>query len=120
MKSAIWKILFFFTEKGDMLSHSNLDKSRQGYVLIAVIKVAKSWQNQQILLTEERFNLASKFYINQIKQSQGAYHFGTSGTIYGFGYGPKCHRNQFGHSIDRYSNSKYLFFVLYINHYNTC
>ena len=111
--------LIFFTEKGDMITQLNLDGSRQGYVLIAVVKVTKSWQKKKILLSEERFNLTSRFYINQIKQTHGAYHFGTSGTIYGLGYGPKCHRNQFGHSIDRYSTSKYLFFVLYIYHYNT-
>ena len=83
--------LMFLTEKGDMISHSKLNNNRRGYVFIAAIRVTKSSQNKQALLTEERFNIVSKFYINQIKQSQGTYHFGTSGTIYGLGYGPKYH-----------------------------
>ena len=40
--------LVFFTEKGDMITHLNLDNSRQGYVLIAVIKVTKSWQKNSV------------------------------------------------------------------------
>ena len=57
-------------------------------------------------MTQPNHQVATKFYINQIRGGKNSYHFDTSGTIYGFGYGPKCHRNQYGHSIDRYSNSK--------------
>ena len=59
-------------------------------------------------MTESSLEIVEKFYINQIKQKHGNYHFGTSGTIYGLGYGPKFHRNEHGNSIDRYSNSKFM------------
>ena len=60
-------------------------------------------------MTEHRLQLVKKFFINQIKQKQGVDHFGTSGTIFGLRYVPKCHQNKHGHSIDRYSNSKSMF-----------
>ena len=61
-------------------------------------------------MTEPRLQLVKKFYTSQIKPKHGVYHFGTSGTIYGLGYGPKFHQNKHGHSIDCYSNRKSLFF----------
>ena len=101
--------LIFYTEKGEMIPGLSVNTNRHGYVLLAFIKLDKSWKNQNILMTENRSQIANKFYINQIKQKQGNYHFGTSGIIYGLGYGPKCHRNEHGHSVDRYSNSKSAF-----------
>ena len=65
-------------------------------------------------MTEPDFEVAKKYYINQIKQNSGRYHFGTSGTIFGLGYGPKCHRNEHGHSIDRYSSSKFSNIISYM------
>ena len=100
--------LIFFTEKGEMIPNSCLDTNRYGYVLLSCIQIEKKWQTKNILMTESRLAIAEKFYINQIKQKHGNYHFGTSGTIYGLGYGPKFHRNEHGHSIDRYSNSKFI------------
>jgi len=104
--------LIFFTEMGDMISQTDIDKNRHGYVMLAAILVRKTWQKKDILITDRRYELVNKFYFNQIKQNQGNYHFGTSGKIFGLGYGPKCHKNEHGHSIDRYSNSKYFFFHL--------
>ena len=80
--------------------------------MLATIHIQKKWHSKDIVMTESRLQLVKKFYINQIKSNHGVYHFGTSGTIYGLGYGPKFHRNKFGHSIDRYSNSKsFTFFI---------
>ena len=98
--------LVFFTEKGEMIPCSSMDGDRRGYVLLALIKVKKIWQNRDILMPQSKHELIKKFYINQIKNGSGSYHYGTSGTIYGLGYGPKFHKNQHGHSIDRYSTSK--------------
>ena len=106
--------IIFYTEKGDAILQSDLNPNRQGYVLLASIQVAKKWMKNDILITDERYELINKYYINQIKQKQGSYHFGTTGTIFGLGYGPKCHRNKDGHSIDRYSNSEYMFCSVYI------
>ena len=105
--------LIFFTEMGDMISQTGIDKNRHGYVLLAAIKVQKIWQKKDILITDERYELVNKFYFNQIKQNQGTYHFGTSGKIFGLGYGPKFRKNEHGHSINRYSNSKFFSFTIY-------
>ena len=97
-----------------MIPDLDVNTNMHGYVLLAFIQLEKNWKTQNILMTENRLQIANKFYINQIKQKQGNYHFGTSGTIFGLGYGPKCHRNKHGHSIDRYSNSKSAFkFILF-------
>ena len=69
----------------------------------------KKRQTENILMTENRLEITEKFFINQIKQKNGNCHFGTSGTIYGLGYEPKFYRNENGHSIDRYPNSKFMF-----------
>ena len=66
-------------EKGVIIPQSSLDENRRGYVMLAAIKVRKSWQNRNILITEPCFDLVNRFYMNQIKQNQGKYHFGTSG-----------------------------------------
>ena len=98
--------LVFFTEKGGMIPFASLDQDRHGYVLLAMIKVKKKRQESNILMTQRNHQIAKNFYINQIKKGNNSYHYDTSGTIYGLGYGPKCHKNQYGHSIDQYSNSK--------------
>ena len=100
--------LIFFTEKGEMIQKLSENENRHGYVLLATIQINKRSQEIPILLSEKDIQLTKKFYINQVKQQCGNYHFGTAGTIFGLGYGPKCHQNQHGHSIDRFSNSKYL------------
>ena len=105
--------IVFYTEMGDLILSSDLNLNKHGYVLLASVHVAKKWMKNDILITDERYELISKYYINQIKQKQGSYHFWTSGTIYGLGYGPKCHRNKDGHSIDQYSNSKFMFCSVY-------
>ena len=78
--------------------------------MLATIKIKKEWHSKDIVMIEPRLQLVKKFYINQIKSKHGVYHFGTSGTIFGLGYGPKFHQNKHVHSIDRYSNRKSVFF----------
>ena len=74
--------LIFFTEIGELIPNSCLDTNRHGYVLLSCIQI-KKWKAENILMTERHLEIAEKFYINQIKQKHGNYHFGTSGTIYG-------------------------------------
>ena len=107
--------LIFFTELGELVLREDLNLKRHGYILLAATKVCKKWQNTETLITDDRHDLIKKFYVNQIKQNQGTYHFGTSGTIFGLGYGPKCHKNKDGHSIDRYSSSEFLLYFVYNN-----
>ena len=47
-----------------------------------------------MLLNKERLDISNKFYINQVKQKQGNYHYGTSGNFFGLGYGPKFYQNE--------------------------
>ena len=98
--------VMFFTELGELVLRENLNLQRHGYILLAAMQVSKQWQKNEILITDERYDLIKRYYVNQVKQNHNTYHFGTSGTIFGLGYGPKCHRNKDGHSIDRYSNSE--------------
>ena len=76
-----------------MISDVLVNPDRHGYVLLAFIRVLKKWKNEKILLNKEPLEIANKFFINQIQQKQGNYHYGTSGTIFGLGYGPKFYRN---------------------------
>ena len=78
--------------------------------MLATIQIEKNWHSKEIVMTEPCLQLVKKIYTNQIKLKHGLYHFGISCTIYRLGYGPKFHRNKHGHSIDRYSNCKSLFF----------
>ena len=99
--------LLFFTEKGVMIPDVQVNPDRQGYVLIAFIHLKKTWTEEKILLNDKQLDISNKYFVNQVKQKKGNYHYGTSGTVFGLGYGPKFHQNEHGHSIDRFSNSKY-------------
>ena len=98
--------LLFFTEKDVMIPDVNVNPNRHGYVLLAFIYLKKTWTTENILLNNEGLDISNKFFINQVKQNQGNYHYGISGTVFGLGYGPKFHRNEHGHSVDRFSNSE--------------
>ena len=80
--------LLFFTEKGVMIPQSCLDETKRGCVLLGMFQVKKIWQTKTVIMTESNFEQANKYYINQIKPNSGSYHFGTSGAIFGLGYGP--------------------------------
>ena len=54
-----------------------------------------------------RFEVDETFFVNQIAMKRGNYHFDTTGTIYGFGYGPKSNCNEFGLSVCKFANSKF-------------
>ena len=97
-----------------MIRDLGVNTNRHGYVLLAFIQLNKSWRTQSILMTENWLQIANKFYINQIKQKQGNYHFGTPEKNVDLGYGLKCHRNKHGHSVDQYSNSKSVFKFIFI------
>ena len=100
-----------------MIPDVGVDPERHGYVLLSFIHVERKWKNENLLLNKEHLDLCKKFYVNQVKQKQGIYHYGTSGTIFGLGYGPKFYQNVLGHSVDRYSNSEftYHFVIIYSN-----
>ena len=58
------------------------------------------------LIFDDDLPLMKRFYNNQIAVKIGNYHFNTTGTIYGLGYGSKSNRNEFGHSVCKYATNK--------------
>ena len=76
--------------------------------------IEKNVKQMNPLIFEEDLPLMKRFYNNQITVKKGSYHFNTSKSIYGLGYGPKSNRNAFGQSVCKFANSKYsiLFHIL--------
>ena len=101
------KKIQFHTELGDMIEKYDVDIHRvQCYVIISIILVNKEMHKQESIIIDEDLPLLKRFYINQIAIKKGNYHFDTTGTIYGLGYGPKSNRNEFDHSVCKFANSK--------------
>ena len=98
----------YHTEIGHMINNCDLNTTKdQCYVLLSIIKVDKQTQNLPPIISKEDLPLMKRYFINQISAKKGNYHFDTSGTIYGLGYGPKSNRNTYGHSVCKFSNRKY-------------
>lgn len=100
--------LQFHTELGKMIQKYYLDKeTNECYVLLSIIHMDKEEHKKAPILNQEDLILMKRFLINQISTKKGNYHFNTKGTIYGLGYGPKCNRNEYGHSIGKFATRKY-------------
>ena len=105
--------LEFHTEQGHMISDYDVQfQKNQCYILLSIIHINKTNQKSHPLTLQEDLDIMKRFYINQIAIKKGNYHFNTTGTIYGLGYGPKSNRNEFGHSVCKFANSKYLCFFI--------
>ena len=99
--------LQFHTELGHMIQKFKLNMYQDKcYVILSIIQMDKDIQHSGHLILEDDIPLMKKFFINQIAVKKGNYHFNTSGTIYGLGYGPKSNHNEYGHSVSRFANSK--------------
>ena len=98
----------YHAQFGNMIQKLDLksDKDRC-YVMLSIIQVDKDLHKAEPFIFDEDVSLLKRFYINQIAVKKGNYHFDTTGTIYGLGYGPKSNRNEFGHSVCKYANSKF-------------
>ena len=102
------KKLLFYTRLGHMIEKYNLSTHKDRcYVILSIIMIDKNITKMNPLFFEKDLPLMKRFYNNQITVKKGSYHFNTSGTIYGLGYGPKSNRNEFGHSVCKYANSKF-------------
>ena len=100
--------LQFHTELGHMIHKFKLKVHQDKcYVILSIIQIDKDIKNSSQLIQDDDIPLLKKFFINQIAIKKGNYHFNTSGTIYGLGYGPKSNRNEYGHSVCRFANRKY-------------
>ena len=119
------KKLQFHTGLGHMIQKYDVDVHRgHCYVILSIINVDKKMSETETLICDEDLPLLKRFYINQIAIRKGNYHFGTTGTIYGLGYGPKSNRNEYGHSVCKFSNRKLsnffyqiLQFIFYSTHF---
>ena len=102
------KKLLFYTRLGHMIEKYNLSTHKDRcYVILSIIMIDKKVTKMSPLIVEKDLPLMKRFYNNQIAVKKGSYHFNTSGIIYGLGYGPKSNRNEFGHSVCKYANSKF-------------
>ena len=52
---------------GDLITQADLNLNRHGYVMLVAIQVSKKWNENDILITDERYKLINKYYVNQIK-----------------------------------------------------
>ena len=99
--------LQFHTDKGHMINMLDVDhKKEQCYVLLSIVQINKNCQKSQPLIFNNDLGLMKRFFINQISAKKGNYHFNTTSTIYGLGYGPKSNKNESGHSIGKFANHK--------------
>jgi len=101
----------YHTASGEMISKFDLDKDRDHcYVLLSLIHIEKKCHKSSSFVKQEEIPLMKRFLRNQILSTKGNYHFNTTGTIYGIGYGSKSNRNEYGHSVCIFANSEYISF----------
>ena len=64
-------------------------------------------------MTDSDLPLMKRYFVNQIAIKKGNYHFNTTGTVYGLGYGPKSNRKEYGHSVCKYTSRKLIYISFY-------
>ena len=88
------KKLQFHTQLGHMIEKYDVDVNRDRcYLILSIILVNKEMHKHESIIIGEDLPLLESFYINQIAIKKGNYHFDTTGTIYGLGYGPTQQKN---------------------------
>ena len=99
--------LNFFTETGQLINENDLHLNKRGFVVLGTIQIEESFEKMPNLISGEDLKLAKKYCYNQTKNNSADYHFGTTGSIFSFGYGPRYKKNPLTqHSIDKFANSK--------------
>ena len=117
--------LQFHTELGHMITNYDVKHGiEKCYVILSIIKIDKLIQKTDPIIIDSDLPLMKRYFVNQIAIKKGNYHFNTTGTIYGLGYGPKSNRNKYGHSVCKYANHKLKFISCYFSNltitYNPC
>ena len=99
--------LSFFTETGGVVdSETNMDRTK-GYVLLATIQSEPVLRQHNTMICHDDILIAKKFLRNQTQTSKKDYHYGTTGHIYGFGYGPVYSSNPTTkHTVEKFAKSK--------------
>ena len=70
------------------------------------MKVDEQIQNLAPVVSEDNIPSMKRYFENQFAVKNGNYHFDTTGTIYGLGYGTKSNQNKYGHSVCKFADCK--------------
>ena len=101
--------LSFVTETGNLIHIENYDINKKGYILLATIQNELMLRNDPTTLSRDNILIAKKYLRNQTQSSKKDYHFGTTGHIYGLGFGPiYASNNETKYTIDHFTKSKYI------------
>ena len=113
----------FFTETGDLVGPLNGEKSKDCYVILAMLQSEEALRDLDEQVTDNDVILAKKYLRNQVVGTEKKYHYGTTGTIHGFGFGPVYKSNEdTKHSIEMFAKSEYInveLFRFFSNDYDT-
>ena len=92
-----------------MIQGENSQINKEGYVILATLQAEHKLRNLNENINNLDLVVAKKDLRNQVANSKKDYHFGTTGRIHGFGFGPVYSSNaETGHSIEKIEKSKYL------------
>ena len=106
--------LSFFTEIGNSIKKENLHLNNEGYVILGTIQANKMFRQTLVSFSIYELNLTKFFCYNQTNKNRNNHHFGTTGAIHSFGYGPMYNLNpETKHSIDKFANRKFFIFYYY-------
>ena len=98
----------FFTETGDLIGSLDRRKSKDCYVILAIFQSEEALRKLDVQVTANNIILAKKYLQNQVVASEKKYHYDTTGTIHGFGFGPVYKSNEdTKHSIEMFAKSEY-------------
>ena len=99
--------LSFFTETGKLIEHEKCTDKHEGYVILGTIQSEQSLRDLRRQFSANDLKLAKTHLRNQVVNSSKTYHFGTTGTIHGFGFGPVYKSNEVtNHSIEKFAKSE--------------
>lgn len=99
--------LSFFTETGKLIEHEKCTDKHEGYVILGTIQSEQSLRDLRHQFSANDIKLAKTHLRNQVVNSSKTYHFGTTGTIHGFGFGPVYKSNEVtNHSIEKFAKSE--------------
>ena len=100
----------FISEMGKVLIDSaNKTTNKKSYVILAAIQLEQAICRSDIKFTVDDVSLTKKYLRNQTQRSNKEYHFGTTGNIFGFGYGAVYSSNyETQYNIGRFAKSKFV------------
>ena len=105
--------LTYFTETANLIDRENYENNTKGYVLLATIQAEPILRQNPAAFTRDDLLIAKKFLRNQTQSSKKDYHFGTTGNIYGFGFGPVYTSNkETQYTIDQFAKSKFVHIII--------